>query len=137
MHFNDWLKSLPGAPTPTTAAKTANLVDATVIRHARKGETTADNAIMIARAYGVSPIDALIDLGFLTMTDLEGRIVALEKKELREAAMEDLIEVLVEKVNASGLFEGTFDAKFIADPPSAVVESLPQVQSLFTDNDAP
>ncbi|OKX85153.1 hypothetical protein [Corynebacterium glutamicum] len=109
MNFAQWLKSLPGSPTPTSAARKSGLIDATLIRHAAKGSSTADNVIKISRAYGVSPIDALVELGFLKSDDVEGSRVSL-RRALDEASVAELLEYLVRAVNRSGMFDGEYSA---------------------------
>lgn len=103
MDFNEWLKSLPGAPTPTTAARNARLVDATLIRHAAKGQTTADNVIAIARAYNVSPIDALVATGHLGADEASSARLDL-RMALKGATVEELWDAMAEKVDGSRLF---------------------------------
>lgn len=103
MDFNEWLKSLPGAPTPTTAARNARLVDATLIRHATKGQTTADNVIAIARAYNVSPIDALVATGHLGADEASSARLDL-RMALKGATVEELWDAMAEKVDGSRLF---------------------------------
>lgn len=124
MNFSSWLRSLPGSPTPTTAARRSGLVDATLIRHAEKGVTTADNIIKIAKAYGIHPIDALVDLGFLESSDVAGARVSL-RRALEEASVSELLEYLVKAVNASGMFDGDFSAEDLLDSPSADVIQMP------------
>lgn len=103
MDFNEWLKSLPGAPTPTTAARNARLVDATLIRHAAKGQTAADNVIAIARAYNVSPIDALVATGHLGADEASSARLDL-RMALKGATVEELWDAMAEKVDGSRLF---------------------------------
>lgn len=66
MTLQEWLKSLPGSPTVSQAADHSGVSKATLLRHDKKGETTAEYAITIARAYKVNEVQALIDLGFIT-----------------------------------------------------------------------
>nr|DAU95536.1 MAG TPA: hypothetical protein [Caudoviricetes sp.] len=114
MAFVDWLKTLPGAPTPTIAAKRSNLSGPTLLRHSERGYSTADNVIRIARAYGVNPVDALVDNGILQTEELGGERSTV-RKALKEATVEELLETLVEYVNNSGLIEGKFETNLIAE----------------------
>ena len=79
MDFLEWLESLPGGATPTTAAKKAGLASPTLLRHAERGWTTADNVIAIARAYGVPPVDALVELDILDASEAGGDAVRLKE----------------------------------------------------------
>lgn len=65
MNIKEWLNTLPGAPTVSQAADHAEVSKATFLRHEKKGETTAEFAIKIARAYSVNEVQALLDLGFI------------------------------------------------------------------------
>lgn len=103
MDFNEWLKSLPGAPTPTVAGKKAGVVSTTLIRHAAKGQTTADNVIAIARAYNVSPIDALVATGHLGADEASSARLDL-RMALKGATVEELWDAMAEKVDGSRLF---------------------------------
>lgn len=107
MEFREWLYSLPGSPTPTTAARASKLVDATLIRHAEKGQTTSDNAIAIARAYGVPPVDALVELGFLKPSETGGEAVRL-KEALKEASISQLWDAMAEKIDGTQVAVGRF-----------------------------
>lgn len=113
MNFDTWLKSLPGAPTPTIAAKKSGLAASTLLRHVERGHSTADNVIAIAKAYGVSPIDALVDNRMLEPSDLGGERSPI-KAALRDATITELLETLIERVNNSGLIEGSFEMSTIA-----------------------
>lgn len=106
MDFKKWLTTLPGAPTPSIAAKAAGLAGPTLLRHAERGHSTADNVITIARAYGVPPVDALVDTGFLRLDEVAGETISLQQAFAR-ATMNDAMQLLVDKLNESGLFEGT------------------------------
>lgn len=107
MDFNQWLSSLPGSPTPTTAASRSGLASPTLIRHADKGATTADNVIKIARAFGVSPVDALVDAGFLRADEIDTAKVSA-RQALSDIGIEEALRIVVDRVNASGLFEEDF-----------------------------
>lgn len=127
MNFDTWLKSLPGAPTPTIAAKKSGLAAPTLLRHVERGHSTADNVIAIAKAYGVSPIDALVDNGMLEPSDLGGERSPI-KAALRDATITELLETLIERVNNSGLIEGSFEMSTIAGhkPSDGVNELKPE-----------
>lgn len=81
MDIQEWLKSLPGSPTVSQAADYSGVSKATLLRHAKKGQTTAEYAIEIARAYQRNEVQALIDLGIINHDAVEsfGIERALEK----------------------------------------------------------
>lgn len=107
MKFKKWLESLPGSPTPTVAGRKAGLVTTTVLRHAEKDETNSDTVIAIARAYGVPPVDALVDLGFLRADEAGGEAVRM-KEALKEASISQLWDTMADKIDGLHLTVGKF-----------------------------
>lgn len=71
MLLKEWLKTLPGSPTPSQAANHAGVPRATVLRHAEKEYTTAEIVIGIARGYGHNPVRALVEVGMITQDEAE------------------------------------------------------------------
>lgn len=114
MNFADWLQTLPGAPTPTQAATKSRLASPTLIRHAERGHTTADNIIKIARAFNVSPVDALVDNGFLCAAEID-RAKVTARQALHDLGIDEALRTVVERVNASGLFAEDFTTKEVVD----------------------
>lgn len=120
MDINSWLSSLPGAPTPTEAAKQAKIPHATLLRHAQRGETTAENVIAIARAYGVAPVDALVELGFLTSEEAVSERLGI-REALKGATIQEKWDSLADDVDGQRLFIGHFprfselDARLIGE----------------------
>lgn len=107
MDFNEWLQTLPGAPLPTQAAREAKLSNATLLRHAEKGETTADNVIAIARAYGVAPVDALVATGHLDAHEASSARLDI-RMALKGADIEELWNAMAEKVDGSRILVERF-----------------------------
>lgn len=107
--FPEWLASLPGAPTPSQAAEVARLPRPTLLRHAERERTTAENAIAIARAYDVSPADALVEMGFLEPDEVNASEALAVREALGRAEWPDLFDEITKRVNASGMFEGEFE----------------------------
>lgn len=114
MNFNQWLQTLPGSPTPTMAATKSGLASPTLIRHAERGRTTADNVIAIARSYGVSPVDALVDTGFLRPDEIDQSKVSA-RQALSDLGIDEALRTVVERVNGSGLFEEEFTVNDVMD----------------------
>lgn len=141
MNFSSWLESLPGSPTPSVAARQSGLASPTLIRHAQQGRSTADNVIVIARAYGVSPVDALVDTGFLRLDEVAGETISLQQAFAR-ASMGDAMQLLVDKLNESGLFEGTLsvadlEAEANATPITKPDDELARRRSNTVEDDVP
>lgn len=107
--FPEWLASLPGAPTPSQAAEVARLPRPTLLRHAERERTTAENAIAIARAFKVSPADALVEMGFLEPAEVNASDKLAVREALARAEWEDIFAEITTRVNASGMFEGDFE----------------------------
>ena len=107
--FETWLSTLPGAPTPSMAAKKAKLNHSSLLNHARRGTTTAENAIAIARAFEVSPADALVEMGFLEPAEVNASDKLAVREALARAEWEDIFAEITTRVNASGMFEGDFE----------------------------
>ncbi|WP_368267028.1 DNA-binding protein [Corynebacterium ulcerans] len=107
MNFEQWLQSLPGSPSPTTAARKAGLVNVTLLRHAEKGETTADNIIAIARAYGIPPVDALVTTGHLRPDEIGGERTSI-KMALKRASIGEKWDSIAEDIDGMHLIVGRF-----------------------------
>lgn len=120
MNISDWLETLPGAPVPTEVAQRAHLSKATLFRHIERGETTAENVIAIARAYGVSPVDALVELGFLTPEEATSERLAI-RQALKGATIAEKWDSLADDIDGQRLFIGHFprfnelDARMIGE----------------------
>lgn len=65
MNHDDWLKSLPGAPSITAAARASGIQKTTLMRQLDRGTIPAENVIAIARAHKVNVIDSLIQTGYV------------------------------------------------------------------------
>ncbi len=133
MDINSWLSSLPGAPTPTVAAKQARITPTTLIRHAQRGETTAENVIAIARAYGIAPVDALVELGFLTAEEVVSERLGI-RETLKGATIQEKWDSLADDIDGQHLFIGHFprfselDARMIGEAHKPkTLESTPDV----------
>lgn len=86
MELQEWITALPGSPTVSQAADHAGVSKATFLRHAKKGETTAEYAVAISRAYDVNEVETLVSLGFITAEAVDdyGVVQALEQATNRQ-----------------------------------------------------
>ncbi|OHO31327.1 hypothetical protein HMPREF2656_10275 [Corynebacterium sp. HMSC034B08] len=75
----------------------------TLLRHANRGRTAAENAIAIARAFDVSPADALVEMGFLRPSEVNA------PEALGRAERSEIFDEITKRVNASPMFEGDFE----------------------------
>ncbi|WP_040422121.1 hypothetical protein [Corynebacterium lipophiloflavum] len=135
MDFNDWLSSLPGSPTPTIAANKAGLTNTTLIRHATKGQTTADNVIAIARAYGVRPVDALIATGHLEPEEAASERMAI-RMALRSASIAEKWDSIAEDIDGMHVVVGHFPRAHELDIAKFDDTSTPDVSPIDDDDDA-
>ncbi len=129
MELQEWLNTLPGAPTVSQAADHSDISKATLLRHAKVGKTTAEFIISISRAYGVNEIESLLNLGFITPSAIEeyGVEAALEGATNRQ-----LLDEILRRSDpeARYLFGNDTDDDVIGlDPSIAPVASLDDARS--------
>ena len=71
MNMRDWILSLPGSPLPTQAAEASDIDRGTISRQLKRNHISAENVIKLCKAFGKSPIDGLIETGYLSPTDAQ------------------------------------------------------------------
>lgn len=71
MNMRDWILSLPGSPLPTQAATAAGIDISTISRQLKRNHISAENVIKLCKAFDKSPIDGLIETGYLSPTDAQ------------------------------------------------------------------
>ena len=71
MNMRDWILSLPSSPLPTQAATAAGIDISTISRQLKRNHISAENVIKLCKAFGKSPIDGLIETGYLSPTAQE------------------------------------------------------------------
>ncbi|MHC9651205.1 DNA-binding protein [Corynebacterium diphtheriae] len=71
MEHIEWFDRLPSSPKPTNAAKAARIQPTTLIRQLERGEISANNVILLARAYNANIIQALVDTGYVKPEEVE------------------------------------------------------------------
>lgn len=105
MEHNEWLKTLPGSPSITSAARTANIQKTTLIRQLDRGVIPPENVIALARAYKVSIVDALVDTGHINEDEV--KIIGVVKA-LAYATNEQILEEMLSRVDpqATRMFHG-------------------------------
>ncbi len=135
MELQEWLSTLPGAPTVSQAADHSNISKATLLRHAKAGKTTAEFVIIISRAYGVNEVESLLSLGFITSSAIDeyGVEAALEG-----ATNQQLLDEIMRRSDpeARYLFGNDNDDDVIGlDPSIAPVSSLDDARSNGADSD--
>ena len=71
MNMRDWILSLPGSPLPTQAAEASDIDRGTISRQLKRNHISAENVIKLCKTFGKSPIDGLIETGYLSPTDAQ------------------------------------------------------------------
>ncbi len=94
MELQDWLNNLPGSPTVSQAADHAEVSKATFLRHAKKGETTAEYVVTISRSYNVNEVDSLVELGFISADAVAEIGIA---RALHKATNEQLLDEILRR----------------------------------------
>lgn len=135
MDFNEWTDSLPGSPSLTQIAQEARLSKATLFRHAEKGQTTADNVIAIARAYGVAPVDALVATGHLQASEVGGERTPI-KMALRTASIAEKWDSIADDIDGMQIIVGRFPRANELDISNAAARATPDVSPFDDDDDA-
>lgn len=70
MKASEWITEVIDGDTVNAAASKAGIVTSTLARQLDRGEVSAENLILVSRAYGRNPIEALADCGFLTPDEI-------------------------------------------------------------------
>ncbi len=125
MKHDAWIRSLPGKPSITAAARAAGIQKTTLIRQLDRGTVSAENVIEIARAYDVSPVDALVTTGHLRADEV--KIVGVSIA-LGHATNHDLLEEVNQRVDpeARRILHGEgITPHFVDVGPGATVTELP------------
>ena len=65
MDHRAWFETATDNATVNAAAKTAGIVQRTLARQLARNQISAESVISIAEAYGLHPVGALVDTGFL------------------------------------------------------------------------
>lgn len=106
-HPTDWLKDVSGNSSMNGIAERTGLPYSTINRRFQLKEIPSDEIIVIARAYGVSPVDALVQCGKLTVEEATGTSAA---HALRFCPISDIAAEIVRR-NTAGI-----DQEAINDP---------------------
>lgn len=91
MDFETWLTDLIGDDTRRTASKKSGMAESTLSRQLSRGHLSPEMVIALCRAYGVSPVQGLIDTGYLHPWEVEGPDVAIALRSATNQAILDEI----------------------------------------------
>lgn len=122
MELQDWLNILPGSPTVSQAADHAEVSKATFLRHAKKGETTAEYVVAISRSYNVNEVDSLVALGFISADAVAEMGIA---RALHNATNEQLLDEIMRRSDPQARYLFGEDEGTIGLAPDAEVFDFP------------
>lgn len=72
MNHEEWLAALTGGASQRSIADEAGVQQSKISRQLAGGKLAPELVIDLARAYGASPVDALVGTGYLSEADIEG-----------------------------------------------------------------
>lgn len=98
MDIREWIGNLPGNPAPSQAAETAGIDKSTISRQLKRGTISAENVILLCRAHGKSPVDGLVETGYLIAAELEAGI----PRALEQATNQQLLDKVSKRVDPAG-----------------------------------
>ena len=102
-----YVQSLIGDDAYSTAADRAGFDKSAFTRWARGAGAAPEFAVKLARAYGASPLPALVASGLLTEGEADTREVAVGTRDaLRRASDADLLRELLRRVDDVGALAG-------------------------------
>ena len=116
MNHEAWIAAIT-TDTTNGAAERAGITPATLFRQIKRGKISAENVILLARAYGRRAGDELVTTGYLEPEDLEGVGVL---QALKSATNQQLLEEIDSRM-ASGVGD------VFNEPIGSVDPSLPEL----------
>lgn len=95
MKHATWIKTTTGNASIRAIARTIDIPQRTLAAQVEDDRTTPENVIAIAIAYGTSPVDALVDTGYLPAE-------YAEPVTLRGASEDDLADEVLRRMSCAG-----------------------------------
>lgn len=107
MEHIEWLAKVSDNPVEKLSineiATKAGVTQSTLNRRAKLNELTADLALQVAHAYRYDPIQALVDLGFITTEDMKkARHRKAVKASLADATDQQIVAEVARRVAGNG-----------------------------------
>ncbi|WP_066587758.1 hypothetical protein [Corynebacterium provencense] len=92
MNYRAWINALIGTDTLRVASAKIGLSHSTITRQLSRGTLTPTAVISLCRAYGRSPVDGLVETGYLRAEETEGvgvprALVAATNQELLDEVL--------------------------------------------------
>ena len=108
MNFESWLTDLIGNDTRRVASSKAGMAESTLSRQLSRGSLSPEMVIALCRAYDRSPVQGLIETGYINDYEVEGPDVAIA---LEKATNQQLLDEIMKRSDpqARYLFGGDED----------------------------
>lgn len=94
MDINEWIKGLIGEDSYRAAAVKADTTGPTITRQLQKGHLSPEMVIALCRAYDRSPVQGLIETGYINEYEVEGVDLAIA---LHDATNEQLLNEILRR----------------------------------------
>ncbi|WKS69799.1 DNA-binding protein [Corynebacterium accolens] len=113
MDINEWIKGLIGEDSYRAAAVKADTTGPTITRQLQKGHLSPEMVIALCRAYDRSPVQGLVETGYINEYEVEGVDLAIA---LHDATNEQLLNEIMRRSDPEARY------LFGADGDSEVVD---------------
>lgn len=100
MTHNEWFEKRVGGNSVNAAARKSGIVQTTLDGQLKRGSLPAESVIKISRAYGYSPVQGLVDTGYLKAEEARGGVTVTNLEELSDF---ELLDVLIGRVDGDGV----------------------------------
>lgn len=99
MEHTEWLTQTTGGDSARTVSKNSGVAGRTVLNQLDRNHFSAENVILIAEAYGKSPVRALVDTGYL---DEQWAQAVDPATALRQVSEDDLADEVLRRMKLPG-----------------------------------
>ena len=99
MDNSNWVMTLIGADSLREAGRKIGASSSTISRQLERGKLQPETVIALCRAYGRSPVDGLVETGYLTVEDTASK--ASTSMALRRYSIEERWNSIADEVNGA------------------------------------
>lgn len=121
MKHTDWFYERVGTDSVNAAAGKSGVIQRTLARQLEVGTLPAESVIKISRAYGYSPIQGLVDTGYLNATESRGGVTVINWADVSDA---DLLGELLRRTDSDGTLPSSLWDAPLDDEAVATVHEL-------------
>lgn len=100
MEHKEWFANAIGEDTLNGAAKRSAIPQKTLDGQIKRGLLPAESVIKLARTYGKGVIQALVDTGYLEVSEVKGKVTILNIEQISDA---ELLKELLRRVDGDGV----------------------------------